>query len=107
MADAFEPIRAGWSGWAFGGARMKTVDWERVVREDGPAAWRTACRLLGNRQDAEDCLQDALADLVEISRKEMVRSFRALLQRVVTARAMDQLRRRYRRKSVNPPGGLD
>jgi RNA polymerase sigma-70 factor (ECF subfamily) len=86
---------------------METVDWERVVREDGPIAWRTACRLLGNRQDAEDCLQDALADAVEISRTQTIKSFRALLQRIVTARAMDRLRKRYRRKSVDAPGGLE
>ena len=86
---------------------METVDWERVVREEGPAAWRTACRLLGNRQDAEDCVQDALADVVQISQAEIVKSFRALLQRVVTARAMDRLRKRYRRRSTDPPGGLE
>jgi RNA polymerase sigma-70 factor (ECF subfamily) len=79
-----------------------TVDWERVVREDGPAAWRTACRLLGNRQDAQDCLQDAFADAVRLSRHEAVRNFRSLLQRIVTARAMDRLRHRYRHGPVNP-----
>ena len=78
------------------------VDWERVVREDGPAAWRTACRLLGNRQDAQDCLQDAFADAVRLSRHEPVRNFRSLLQRIVTARAMDRLRHRYRHRPVDP-----
>jgi len=85
---------------------MQTVDWERVVREEAPAAWRTACRLLGNRQDAEDCLQDALADAVQISENQIVSSYRALLQRLVTARAIDQLRRRYCRRSVNSPDAL-
>lgn len=79
------------------------IDWERVVREDGAAGWRTACRLLGNRQDAQECLQDAFADAVSISRTQHVQNWRALLQKLVTARAMDCLRRRYRRRPLHQP----
>jgi RNA polymerase sigma factor (sigma-70 family) len=80
------------------------VDWERVVREDGPAAWRTACRLLGNRQDAQECVQDAFVEAIALSRRQPVKNARALLLHVVTVRAMDRLRRKYRRHSVDPPG---
>lgn len=73
------------------------VDWEGIARQDGPAVWRTACRLLGNRNDADDCVQDAFAAAVRISQEQPVQNWRALLQRLVTARAIDQLRRRYRR----------
>ena len=73
------------------------MDWEGIVRQDGPAAWRTACRLLGSRDDADDCVQDAFAAAVRISRQQPVQNWRALLQRLVTARAIDRLRRRYRR----------
>ena len=59
--------------------------------------WRTACRLLGNRDDADDCVQDAFAAAVRISHEQDVQNWRALLQRLVTARAIDRLRRRYRR----------
>ena len=76
------------------------IDWERVVREDGPAAWRTACRILGNRQDALECVQDAFADAIELSRRETVQNCRALLLRVVTTRSLDRLRRRYRRRAL-------
>ena len=72
------------------------MDWERVVREEGPAAWRTACRLLGNRHDAEECLQDALADAVSVSARQPVQNWRGLLQHLTAARALDRLRRRYR-----------
>jgi len=83
------------------------VDWERVLQEEAPPAWRTACRLLGNQQDAEDCLQDALADTVQISQRQVIRNYRALLQRLVTTRAMDQLRRRYCRRPANSQDHLE
>ena len=83
------------------------VDWERVLREEAPPAWRTACRLLGNRQDAEDCLQDALADTVQISQTQVIRNYRALLRRLVTTRAMDQLRRRYFRRPARSRDNLE
>jgi RNA polymerase sigma-70 factor (ECF subfamily) len=79
------------------------VDWEHIVRLDGPVVWRTACRLLGSREDAEDCVQDAFVAAVQISREQLVQNWRALLQRLVAARAIDRLRRRYRQNkhSVN------
>jgi RNA polymerase sigma-70 factor (ECF subfamily) len=83
------------------------VDWERAVREDGPAVWRTACRLLGNRQDAQECVQDAFVEAIALSRRQPVKSARALLLHVVTARAMDRLRRKYRRHSVDSPGDFE
>jgi len=76
------------------------IDWERVVREDGPAAWRTACRILGNREDAQECVQEAFLDAIEFERREPVQNCRALLLRVVSTRSLDRLRRRYRRRAV-------
>jgi len=79
------------------------IDWEQVVREDGPVAWRTACRILGDREDAQEVVQDAFADAIALSRREPVQNCRALLLRVVTARSLDRLRRRYRRRTVELP----
>ena len=62
------------------------VDWEHILRQAGPAVWRTACRLLGSRDDADDCVQDAFAAAVQIARQQSVQNWRALLQRLVTAR---------------------
>ena len=73
------------------------VDWEGIVARDGPAVWRTACRVLGNRDDAAECVQDAFAAAIEIAREQTVRNWRALLQRLTTTRAIDRLRRRTRR----------
>ena len=72
------------------------VEWKQIVSLHSPAAWATACRLLGNRHDAEDCVQDAFAAAVAIADKEPVRHWPALLKRLVTARAIDRLRERYR-----------
>jgi RNA polymerase sigma-70 factor (ECF subfamily) len=91
------------------------VDWEGIVSRDGPAIWTTACRLLGNRADAEECVQDAFAAAVRISRQQTVDNWRALLQRLTTARAIDRLRQRTRRKSdailfdldLNPAAACD
>ena len=34
-------------------------DWQEILSQDGPSAWRTAYRLLGNRADADECFQEA------------------------------------------------
>jgi RNA polymerase sigma-70 factor (ECF subfamily) len=72
-------------------------DWEEIVRRDGPAAWRSAYRLTGNRADADECLQEGLVLAVGIARREEVRCWRALLQHLAAARALDRLRKRRRR----------
>jgi RNA polymerase sigma-70 factor (ECF subfamily) len=71
-------------------------DWPEILKVDGPAAWRTAYRLLGNRADADDCLQETFLAAVEISRREEVRHWRGLLQHLAAARALDRLRQRGR-----------
>ena len=73
------------------------VDWDGIVGRDGPAVWRTVYRLLGNRADAEDCFQETFLAAVQVWRREPVQYPHALLQRLATARALDRLRRRYRR----------
>jgi RNA polymerase sigma factor (sigma-70 family) len=80
-------------------------DWQEILDRDGQAAWRTAYRILGDRDDADECLQEAFLGALEVSRREDVRRWRALLQRLATARAMDRLRRRHRREAR--PGTTD
>jgi RNA polymerase sigma-70 factor (ECF subfamily) len=72
------------------------TDWDSVVREYGPAVWRTACRLLTREADAADCFQNTFLAAVELTRAAPVRNWPALLKRLATARALELLRARYR-----------
>lgn len=72
------------------------MDWKTILERDGPTAWRAAYRILGNAADADDCLQEATLDAVQLSRREPIANLRALLTRLASARAIDRLRQRYR-----------
>ena len=72
------------------------VDWDDIIDREGPAVWRTVCRLLTHRADAEECFQETFVAALELWRRQPVRSARAVLQRLATARAVDRLRQRYR-----------
>jgi RNA polymerase sigma-70 factor (ECF subfamily) len=71
-----------------------------IIEQHGPAVWKTAYRLLGNRADAGDCFQETFVSAIKFCRNRKVRNFSGLLTRFATARAMDQLRRRFRRENV-------
>ena len=79
------------------------IDWEGILSHDGPAVWRTAWRVLGNRADADEVFQETFVSAVEYSRTHIVIHWRALLQRLATARAIDRLRQRVRRKDREMP----
>ena len=82
-------------------------EWANLVQQHGPAVYRSAWRLLGNEADAADCYQDAFVSAVKISRRTTVRSWPALLHRLVTVRALDRLRQRARasrRREDGDPG---
>ena len=83
------------------------VDWQGIVDRDGPVVWRTVCRLLGNRADAEDCYQETFLSALDLWNRQDVRNSRAMLQRLATARAMDRLRSRYRRGARGLVAGSD
>ena len=74
------------------------IDWEGILSRDGPAVWRTAWRVLGNRADADDVFQETFVAALEYSRTHAVTHWRALLQRLATARAVDRLRLKIRRR---------
>jgi len=77
-------------------------DWSEIIERDGKRVWRTAYRLLGNRADADECFQEAFLAALEVSRREPVRDWGALLGRLAAARAIDRLRQRYRH-GINRP----
>ena len=72
------------------------IAWETIVHEHGPAVWRTAYRLLGNRSDADECVQEVFVAAVVVSRREPVHNWRALLGKLAVRRGVDHLRRRAR-----------
>jgi RNA polymerase sigma-70 factor (ECF subfamily) len=83
------------------------IDWEAILREHRPAVWRTAHRLLGNHDDADECFQETFAAAVEVVRasRSPIRNWGALLVRLATTKSVDRLRQRVRRSSREVPGG--
>ncbi len=71
------------------------IDWAQLVRDEGPSVWQSAFRLVGDRADAEDCVQEAFAHALEISRREPVTSWAGLLRRLVIVQGLQRLRERY------------
>ena len=72
------------------------TDWQQVVREYSPAIWKTAFRLVGNPEDAADCLQETFLSAIRLGNSKSVVHWGAFLHRIATARALDCLRQRYR-----------
>jgi len=77
------------------------IDWQIIIEKHGPAVWQTAYRLLGNRTDAADCFQETFVCALELSQRQRIRNISALLTRLATTRAIDQLRRRSRQSHCN------
>jgi RNA polymerase sigma-70 factor, ECF subfamily len=77
------------------------IEWQAIIEEFGPPVWQSAYRIVGNRADADECLQEAFLAAVTVSRRGPVRSWPALLRRLAVTRAIDCLRRRVRQKSRN------
>jgi RNA polymerase sigma-70 factor, ECF subfamily len=74
------------------------VNWDEIVRREGPAVWRAAYRLLRNPADADECFQETFLAALEISKRQQVRNWPALLKRIATNRAIDRVRKRVRRR---------
>lgn len=82
------------------------TDWQQVVREYSPAIWKTAYRLVGNREDAADCVQETFLSAMRQGNSKPVVHWGAFLHRIATARSLDCLRHRYRtsvRREPVPP----
>ena len=74
------------------------IDWDELVRREGSAVWRTTYRLLRNQADADECFQETFLAALEVSNRQPVRNWPALLQRLATNRAIDRVRKRLRRR---------
>ena len=82
-------------------------DWPEILEHEGRAVWQTVYRILGNRADADECFQEAFLAAWEVSRREPVQNWRALLLRLAAARAVDRLRQRRRRAAREQPANLE
>jgi RNA polymerase sigma-70 factor (ECF subfamily) len=82
------------------------TDWQRIVRDYSPAIWKTAYRLVNNREDAADCVQETFLSAMRQGNSKPVVHWGAFLHRIATARSLDCLRHRYRtsvRREPVPP----
>jgi RNA polymerase sigma-70 factor, ECF subfamily len=72
------------------------TDWEGIVAAHRGLVWRTVYRLVGNHPDADDCFQETFVSALEVARRQVVRSWPALLTCLATMRGLDRLRQRTR-----------
>jgi DNA-directed RNA polymerase specialized sigma24 family protein len=82
-------------------------EWQENLSRDGRAVWQTAYRLVGNRADADECFQEAFLAALEVPRLEEIQHWRALAQRLATARAVDCLRFRRRQAALRQAAAVD
>ena len=82
-------------------------DWQVILSRDGPAAWRTAYRLLGNRADADECFQEACLAALDVCRRQPVHNWQGLLIRLAASRSVDRLRVNKRARIQESGHGLE
>lgn len=76
------------------------IDWDELIHREGTAVWRTAYRLVRNQADADECFQETFLAALELSNRQPVHNWPALLQRLATRRAIDRIRKRLRRRRL-------
>lgn len=76
-------------------------DWQQIVDEQGPPAYRIARRILGNAADAQDVCQDVFAELFRMLDSREVVNLPGLVRRLASFRAVDHLRKRKATVSLN------
>jgi len=77
------------------------TDWDGLVRENGPAVFGTAWRILGHAADTEDVVQEVFLEAYRLRAGLTVRCWPALLRRLAACRALDRLRQRRTVLSLN------
>jgi RNA polymerase sigma-70 factor (ECF subfamily) len=82
-------------------AQGDKVAFERLVEMRLDRSFRTACAILGNEADARDATQETFVSAwVNLPRLRDVARFDAWLNRVLTNRCRDVLRRRHRSREI-------
>lgn len=88
-----------------GDGRVPT--WEEVARHEGDFIYTVAYRLTGNRDDAQDLVQEVLVRVQRGLRTYQPGSLRGWLSRITTNAFLDDARRRTRRPLVALPEDPD
>ena len=70
-----------------------------AFQANAESLWASVFRLVANAEDARDCVQQTYLDASKLN-ADSVKDWRAVLFRIATRRAMDFLRKRYRRKET-------
>lgn len=81
--------------------------WRDIVREYGPRSYQTAWRILRHEQDCEDVLQDVFLEAYPLFQAGKVKYWRTFLNRLVTFRSLDSLRRRKEYASLEQSSVVD
>ena len=87
------------------GDRIPT--WEEIAEEEGDFIYTVAYRLTGNREDAEDLVQEVLVRVQRGLRTYQPGSLRGWLGRITTNAFLDEARRRTRRPQTSLPDDPD
>jgi RNA polymerase sigma-70 factor (ECF subfamily) len=79
------------------------IDWEDIAKRHGPLVWRTVYRLLGTGPGAvesvRECFQETFVTALDYARRNDVRNWPGLLQRIATTRALDVIASRKAERS--------
>ena len=81
--------------------------WNQFVRDYGPPTFRAAWRILRHAQDCEDVVQDVFIEAHEVFERDEIAHPVAFLNRLVTYRAIDLLRKRKPTNSIDDGEVLD
>jgi RNA polymerase sigma-70 factor (ECF subfamily) len=81
--------------------------WEEIARDEGDFIYTVAYRLTGNREDAQDLVQEVLVRVQRGLRTYRPGSLRGWLSRITTNAFLDDARRRTRRPSTALPEDPD
>ena len=81
--------------------------WEEVARNEGDFIYTVAYRLTGNREDAQDLVQEVLVRVQRGLRNYTPGSLRGWLGRITTNAFLDDARRRTRRPQSALPDDPD
>lgn len=72
------------------------VDWPQIVKDHGPLVWQAVYRIVRQEADAADCFQNTFLAVWDVSRRQTIRHWPALLKRVATMQALNRLAQRGR-----------